>query len=91
MALTYEQVVAAAGAYLEAKPFADPAYRHVLTSGTPVPEGWYFNFDFERVDGRPLGEGDECGGAPGYVVSATDGTVRVVGWAEYHERQLGAG
>jgi hypothetical protein len=91
MALIYEQAVAAARAYLEAEPFPDPAYRHVLTSGTPVPEGWYFNFDFERVDGRPLGEGDEFAGAPGYIVSANDGTVRVIGWAEYQNRKLQAG
>jgi hypothetical protein len=91
MALTHEQAVAAARAYLEAHPFAHSAYRHVPTSGTPVPGGWYFNFDFERVDGLPLGDRDEFGGAPGYIVSAADGTVRVVGWAEYQERQFGAG
>lgn len=91
MAFTYEQAVVAARTYLEAAPFPDPAYRHVLTSGTPVPGGWYFNFDFERVDGRPLGEGDEFAGAPGYMVSATDGSVRVIGWGEYQKWQLGAG
>jgi hypothetical protein len=90
MTFTQEQAVAAARAYLEAHPFGHPAYQHVLGSARPVPGGWYFNFDYQRMDGRPLGEEDQIGGAPGYIVSATDGAVRVIGWKEYQELQLEA-
>ena len=83
--------MAAARAHLDAEPFSDPQYRRVLPAGRPVSDGWYFDYALERTDGRPLSDADAVGGAPGFLVSAADGQVRVVGWAEYAERQLGAG
>jgi hypothetical protein len=91
MALTYEQAVAAARAYLKATPFPYPEYRYVATIGRPAAEGWYFSFAIERVDGHALGEQDAFGGAPGYLVSSDDGQVRVIDWKEWGERRFGEG
>jgi len=91
MSISYDQASAAARGYLKANPLPYPEYRYVLTVGRAVSDGWFFLFDFERVDGRPLGEKDELGGAPGFIVSLDDGKVRVVNWKEWSDRQLGTG
>ncbi|HEX3356738.1 MAG TPA: hypothetical protein VHS31_07200 [Tepidisphaeraceae bacterium] len=83
MPLTYPQALAAAKAFLDAKPFPHPQYRYVPTTGKPIPDGWYFSFDFERIDGQPLEfPRDAFGGAPGYKVLAANGQVHIVGWDE---------
>jgi hypothetical protein len=43
-----------------------------------VPDGWYFDFTFERTDGQPLSDADAMGGAPGFLVSATDGQIKTI-------------
>ena len=91
MALTYDEAVAAAKAHLEAEPFPDPVYRWCSPTGRAVAEGWYFDYSFERVDGKPCGTDEGFAGAPGYVVSSRDGTLRVMGWKEWQDRQLEAG
>ena len=90
MALTYDQAVATAEAHLEEERFPDAEYRWSTPKGRPVAEGWYFEYAFERVDGKPLGMHGFVG-APGYVVSSLDGTLRVISRKEWHERGLGAG
>jgi hypothetical protein len=78
MAITFEQAATAARAYLEREPFPHPGYRWVLPPGRPVPDGWYFDFTFERTDGQPLSDADAMGGAPGFLVSATDGQIKTI-------------
>jgi hypothetical protein len=92
MSLTYDEALAAAKAFLDAKPFPYPEYRYVPTSGWPIAEGWYFDFQVERVDGQPLQfPGDAFGGAPGYKVLQATGEVRVVGWEEFHQLNIPPG
>lgn len=91
MVTSHHLAITAAQAYLDANPFPDPSYRHVLTQGRPVSDGWYFDFDYERVDGQPLGEDDLFVGAPGFIVSSRDRSVRVIGRKEWHDRNLLAG
>jgi hypothetical protein len=89
MSLTREQAVAVAKAYVAAKPILDGTYRCTLERWRQVTEGWYFDFTYERVDGRPLSITDAVFGAPGYIVSSSDGEVRVVARKEWMERHLG--
>jgi hypothetical protein len=92
MPLTYDDALLAAKAFLEAEPFPYPEYRWVPTSGRPIAEGWYFDFEVQRADGQPLRfPRDAFGGAPGYKVLAANGDVRVVGWEEFHRLNISAG
>jgi hypothetical protein len=91
MALTEEQAISAARAFVEANPIPDRAYRYTVKKWHPVAEGWCFIFTYERADGRLLSDDDDLGGAPGYIVASHNGQVRTIGWAEWGQRQLGAG
>lgn len=96
MRLTYEEAVAAARGHLAYLNTQDPRfyqmYRYVPTDGVATDDGWFFNFKVERVDGLPLHyKRDARGGAPGSIVSAGDGSVRVISWREKAEGKIDAG
>ena len=83
MALTEEQAIAAARAYVEANPIPDRTYRYTVTTWYVVADGWAFAFTYERTDGHPLSDDDALAGAPGFFVSAENGHVRVIGIREW--------
>ena len=92
MRLTYDEALSAAKAFLSANPCPLEAYRWVATTGRPIAEGWYFDFERERLDGEPMEvPRDAAGGAPGYKVLSATGEVRVVGWEEFHQLDAAAG
>lgn len=86
MAITYEQAVAASEAFLK-RADCYQGCRYVGSNGIAVSDGWFFEFQIARLDGQPLGPNDAFGGAPGFI-SATDASVRAIGWKELFDRRI---
>ena len=62
-----------------------------LAEGCELPDGWYFDFRIEHVDGLPFESWDEhFVGAPGCMIMKADGSVRDIPWEEFQDRDLAA-
>lgn len=96
MPITYEEAVEAARGHLAflntQYPSRYQVYRYVPTKGVQTEHGWFFHFKSERLDGQPLQyKRDASSGPPGFIVSAADGSIRVIGWGEMGDWKTDAG
>jgi hypothetical protein len=83
MNIAFEQANELAKQYLEQHPLDHPDYAWVLTEGRACKTGWYFDFQFKCRKAIPEDQWEAFGGAPGFVVSSTDGKIRAVSAADY--------
>jgi hypothetical protein len=52
-----------------------------LAEGQRVEEGWYFDYEVERLPSNPPRPGSGFGYAPGFLVRP-DGSIQVIRWGE---------
>jgi hypothetical protein len=77
-----EEAIRRAKEHLAKNPFPVTGFRWRLGQGTRVPEGWYFDYEFEPTDG--VADLPPVGGAPGFVVS-DQGRVEDASWNYYSQ------
>jgi hypothetical protein len=80
--MTSDEATAAARRHLQENPFPEQGFRWALDPGTRLPEGWYFEYRFERAQGT--GDLPLYAGAKGFIV-LPDGHVREVSWPEWQK------
>ena len=71
--------------YLNENPLKHPDYEWELRDWTERADDWLFPFCYRPKKDIPPDEWEVFGGAPAFVVSKTDGSVRVLTWDEYSE------
>jgi hypothetical protein len=69
-------------------PAPAPNYRITVGAVHELAEGWYFDYSIEQERELSPDEEESFAGAPGFLVLREGGTIRDIGWAEYHELDL---
>jgi hypothetical protein len=80
--MTREEATELARAHLERHPFPEEGFRWVLDAGTLLPQGWYFEYRFERTHGS--GDPPLYAGAKGFIIMQ-DGCARDVSWPDWQK------
>jgi hypothetical protein len=86
--MTSDEATAAARRHVEANRFPEEGFRWALDPGSRLAEGWYFDYQFKRVQG--MGDLPPYAGAKGFIV-LPDGRVRDVSWPEWQKLQRAPG
>ena len=73
--------------YLDENPLGHPEYEWELLDWTERDDDWLFPFCYRAKKDIPTEQWEQFGGAPAFVVSKTNGSVRVLSWDEYSEKQ----
>ena len=73
--------------YLDENPLGHPEYEWELLDWTERDDDWLFPFCYRAKKDIPPEQWEQFGGAPAFVVSKTNGSVRVLSWDEYSEKQ----
>lgn len=76
-----------AQSHLADNPMNHPYYRWTVADPVEWEDGWYFDYSYECTKDIPPEELDGVGGAPGFFVRKTDGSVVDVSWSEWHSWQ----
>jgi hypothetical protein len=71
--------------YLNENPLDHPDYEWELRDWKERADDWLFPFCYRPKKDMPPDEWEAFGGAPAFVVSKTDGSVRVLSWDECSE------
>ena len=71
--------------YLNENPLGHPDYEWELRDWTERADDWLFPFCYRSKKDIHPDEWEAFGGAPAFIVSKIDGTVRVLSWEEYSE------
>jgi hypothetical protein len=68
--------------HIAAQPTPLSGYRMVHCGPLEVDEGWYFDYGIECDLDIPESDREGFAGAPGFIVTRSNGELRIVSWGE---------
>jgi len=77
------QAIRIAVQYLDENPLDHPSYEWELRDWAERDDDWLFQFCYRAKTDIPPEQWEQFGGAPAFVVSKTDGSIRILSWDEY--------